>query len=105
MEAKNFDETSKVVAIKRVLEFVKQQLGSYPHKQLLITETDYKKYPLYGINQLPSFIRPFPENFQYANETLKNNAEPNTLKINFDIDLRKERWILDAMQMYLFRSM
>lgn len=102
LEAKNFDETSKVVAIKRVLEFLKQQLGSYPHKQLLITETDYKKYPLYGINQLPSFIRPFPENFQYEMKLLKTTLT-QYLENNFDIDLRKERWILDAMQMYLIQ--
>ncbi|MCB0389016.1 MAG: metalloprotease, partial [Winogradskyella sp.] len=74
-------------------------LGPYPLERLLITDIDYRKNPIYGLNLLPSFIRPFPDKFQYELKILKtalNNYLENILIIN----PRKDQWIIDGLQTY-----
>ena len=66
---------------------------------MLAGKDGYKKDPLYGLNQLPDFIRPFPDNFQYELKLLKtalNNYLENTLLIN----PRKDYWLRDGIQIY-----
>ncbi|WP_298902984.1 metalloprotease [uncultured Psychroserpens sp.] len=89
----------KALITDKVTRFITEHLGKYPHERLLITKGDYKKDPLYGLNQLPDFIRPFPDNFQYELKLLKtalNNYLENTLLIN----PRKDYWLRDGIQIY-----
>ena len=89
----------KALITDNILNFVTENLGEYPHERLIITETDYKKDPLYGLNQLPNFIRPFPDNFQYELKLLKtilNRYLENTLLLN----PRKDYWLKDGLQIY-----
>lgn len=89
----------KAVISDKVIKFMNTNLGKYPHERLVITEIDYKKDPLYGLNQLPDFIRPFPDNFQYELKFLKtalNKYLENTLLIN----PRKDYWLKDGLQVY-----
>nr|WP_321234119.1 metalloprotease [uncultured Psychroserpens sp.] len=89
----------KAIITDKITRFITEQLGEYPHERLLITKNDYKKDPLYGLNQLPDFILPFPDNFQYELKLLKtalNNYLENTLLIN----PRKDYWLRDGMQIY-----
>lgn len=86
--------------IKRITEYLEQQLGEYPHPYMLSTREDYSASPIYGLNQLPKFIRPFPEGFNYELKQLKTlsaNYLENTLLLN----PREEKWIFDAIQTYL----
>ncbi len=99
IDDEGLDRTEKAIATDKVAQFITNELGDYPHKTLLITEIDYKKDPIYGINQLPDFIRPFPSTFQYELKILKTgllNYLENTLLIN----PRKEHWLLDGIQVY-----
>ncbi|MDG5491262.1 metalloprotease [Psychroserpens sp. SPM9] len=89
----------KALITDKITRFLTTHLGSYPHERLLITKNDYKKDPLYGLNQLPNFIRPFPDNFQYELKLLKtalNNYLENTLLTN----PRKDYWLRDGIQIY-----
>nr|WP_321227897.1 metalloprotease [uncultured Psychroserpens sp.] len=89
----------KAIITDKITRFITENLGEYPHERLLITKQDYKKDPLYGLNQLPDFIRPFPDNFQYELKLLKtalNNYLENTLLIN----PRKDYWLRDGIQIY-----
>ena len=89
----------KALITDKITRFITKHLGAYPHERLLITQSDYKKDPLYGLNQLPDFIRPFPDNFQYELKLLKtalNNYLENTLLIN----PRKDYWLRDGIQIY-----
>lgn len=84
----------------RVSEFLDRRLGDYPHDLLLATEEDYAANPMYGLNQLPKFIRPFPDGFNYdlkLFKTVSGNYLENTLLLN----PRKDKWIFDAIQIYL----
>ncbi|MFS4491769.1 metalloprotease [Maribacter sp. 2308TA10-17] len=88
------------LAIDRVTKFIYDNLGRYPHAKLLISKIDYNKSPLYGINQLPKFIRPYDERFQYEMKILKT-ALINILEETMYLDPRKEQWLGDAIANYL----
>ncbi|MBO3116442.1 metalloprotease [Winogradskyella sp. DF17] len=89
----------KALLTDRITRFLTDNFGSYPHKRLLVTNIDYNKNPLYGLNQLPDFLRPFPDNFQYELKLLKTALKKyidNTLLLN----PRKEYWLSDGLQIY-----
>ena len=97
--SRGFIGEEKALITDKITRFITQNLGEYPHERLLITKNDYKKDPLYGLNQLPNFIRPFPDSFQYELKLLKTalkNYLDNTLLVN----PRKDYWIKDGIQIY-----
>lgn len=90
----------KSMVVKRIIKFLEENLGSYPHKKILSTREEYAANPIYGLNQLPRFLRPFPEGFNYdlkQFKTLTENYLENTLMLN----RREEKWIYDGIQIYL----
>ncbi|MBT8267057.1 MAG: metalloprotease [Bacteroidia bacterium] len=96
---KDLEATDMAVITDKVTQYIEKHLGDYPHEKLLVTEIDASKDPIYGLNQLPDFIRPFPKNFKYELTLLKNtigNFLDNTLLIN----PRKEQWLKDGIQIY-----
>ncbi|MBC9798535.1 metalloprotease, partial [Sinomicrobium weinanense] len=98
--SKDLTPEIKTLTADRIIHFIYDHLGTYPHPRLLVTETEYRKTPLYGLNQLPAFLSPFPEEFQYELKLLKatlNNYLENTLFL----DTRKDKWIADAIHTYL----
>ena len=91
--------TDVAIATDKVAEFITKNLGSYPHEKVLLSKIDYKKSPIYGLNLLPDFIRPFSNQFQYELKILKttlHNYLENTLYVN----PRKDQWLLDGIQIY-----
>lgn len=100
LESNKYDEISQGISINKVAQFLEENLGKYPHGNLLVSEFDYNKAPLYGINQLPSFIRPYEERFQFEMKFLKT-AINSYLKETLFLDPRKERWVNDAIAYYL----
>ncbi|MBT9189364.1 metalloprotease [Zobellia russellii] len=100
IEAVKYEDVFKGLSINRVTEFIENNLGQYPHRQLLVSQLDYEKNPLYGINQLPSFIRPYEEQFQFEMKFLKT-ALINILEETLFLDPRKEQWLSDAIANYL----
>ena len=99
IEDKGVTVQEKALILDNVAKFIEENLGHYPHENLLLTEIEYKKDPLYGLNQLPDFIRPFPDNFQYELKILKTALHSyleNTLLIN----PRKDYWLKDGLQIY-----
>ena len=96
---KELKPSTKALVADKITRFITKHLGAYPHKKLLVTDIDAKKDPIYGLNQLPEFISPFPDSFKYELKLLKNtlgNFLDNTLLIN----PRKEQWLKDGIQIY-----
>jgi len=90
----------KALTTDRIVHFLDSRLGAYPFDKMLVSEADYKNNPVYGLNQLPSFISPFPDGFEQDMEQLKiisRNYIKNTLILN----PRKDYWLQDALQVYL----
>ncbi len=97
------DLEAKKTAINKIHDFVNQNIGPYPHKKIIVSNLDYNRNPLYGLSQLPSFINPFSDDFQYEIKFLKtylNQFLQNTLQVN----LRKDDWLLDGIQMYYIQK-
>lgn len=93
------DIVEKVLINEKVKTFLFEIFGQYPHKKLLLSQIDYDKDPIYGLNFLPSFIKTYPNHFQYELKYLKialHNYLENTLLLN----PRKEQWLIDGIQIY-----
>ncbi|MEM9076013.1 MAG: metalloprotease [Bacteroidota bacterium] len=100
IETTNYDDISQGISINKIAEFIEKNLGKYPHKNLLVSELEYNRNPLYGINQLPSFIRPYQEQFQFEMKFLKT-ALNSIVRETLFLDERMERWVNDAIVNYL----
>ena len=90
----------KAVVIDRIVHYVHDNIGQYPFDKITVSQVDYERNPFYGLNQLPSFISPFPDEFIYELKFLKtylNNFLKNTLQIN----QRADSWVHDGIQVYL----
>ncbi|MBU2928235.1 metalloprotease [Winogradskyella psychrotolerans] len=99
IQEKGLPGAAKALITDKVTRYLTKHLGNYPHKQLLVTSIDYQKDPLYGLNQLPPFFRPFQEDFQYELKLLKTALKKyldNILLLN----PRKEHWLNEGLQVY-----
>lgn len=97
---KRYNEIEQGISINRVSNFISEHLGPFPYEQLLVSEVDFNKNPLYGLNQLPSFIRPYNEQFQFEMKFLKT-ALNSYLKETIFLNPRTDKWITDAIINYL----
>ncbi|MFM2368310.1 MAG: hypothetical protein RL619_610 [Bacteroidota bacterium] len=89
----------KAVIVDRVMDYVNTLIGKYPHEKIIVSQTDYEKNPFYGLNQLPSFLSPFTDEFIFEIKFLKtylNSYLKNSLRLN----PRKDNWIYDGIQVY-----
>ncbi|WP_299361710.1 metalloprotease [Winogradskyella sp.] len=96
---KGLSGKDKAILTDKIGRFLAENLGEYPHQRLLISRIDYNKNPLYGLNQLPDFLRPFPDAFQYELKLLKTALKKyinNILLLN----PRKEHWLSEGLQIY-----
>ncbi len=100
LDAYRLDEKMQAVAVDKVVQFIYDNLGEFPQKEILISRIDNKKNPVYGLGQLPSFIRPFTDEFQYEIKTLKAILI-KSLEGSMWMDTRTEKWISDALETYM----
>ena len=100
LKAPRYSPIGQGISINKVADFIHNHLGDYPHEKILVSELDYNKDPLYGINQLPSFIRPYEEQFQFEMKFLKT-ALNSILQETMFLDPRKDPWLTNAIANYL----
>ena len=86
--------------IDTILDFLERRVGKYPLKTLLISTIESNKNPLYGLNQLPNFLRPFPDDFQYEIQMLKSITDAY-LEHSLSLNPRNEKWVVDGILVYL----
>lgn len=100
MDDDGLNPVHKSLIVRRIINFLQENLGKYPHDKILSTQEQYAANPVYGLNQLPKFLRPFPEGFNYdlkQFKTITQNYLQNTLMLN----PREAKWIFDGIQTYL----
>lgn len=93
------ENIQKAIIIDKIVNFTNKNIGQYPFEKITISQVDYGRNPFYGLNQLPNFMNPFPNDFLYELKFLKtylNNYLSNTLRLN----PRKDNWIYDGIQVY-----
>ena len=94
------NDIQRAIVIDRIVNYVSENLEKFPQEKITIAQVDYDRNPFYGLNQLPFFISPFPDEFLYEIKFLKtylNNYLHNTLQL----DPRKDNWIYDGIQVYV----
>lgn len=91
--------TKKEVA-QRALDFLDENLGTYPHNSMLINQVEYDKNPVYGFNQLPSFLNSFSEIFEWDIKLFKSLSR-KYLENTFNYQKRTDYWLIDGLQTYL----
>ena len=100
MKDKKVTPNKKALLIDRITRFLNQKIGPYPFEKLLVSDADYRNNPVYGLNQLPDFLSPFPSGFETDMELLKTISRrylENTILIN----PREDYWLIGALQIYL----
>ncbi|MDX1463543.1 MAG: metalloprotease, partial [Marinirhabdus sp.] len=100
LKDKKVSPAMKALAVDRIAHFLSRKLGDYPFKKLMTTEEAYQKDPVYGLNQLPDFISPFPDGFEYDMEQLKTITR-NYLEHTLMLHPREDYWLIGALQIYL----
>ena len=96
----NITSSMRAITLDRMVFFLKQKVGAYPFKKIIVSDEDTKNNPVYGLNQLPRFLSPFPTGFEYditQFKTLSRTYLENTLLL----DPRKDVWLFGALQIYL----
>lgn len=94
------DDIQKALIINRIVEFTETNIGKFPNPKILISQTEYNQNPFYGLNQLPSFLSPFPNEFLYEIKFLKTYLN-NYVRSAINLNQRSENWIYDGIQMFL----
>lgn len=94
------NQKSAIEILNKELNFIEKYLGKYPHKEIYIDKITQSKDPVYGLSQLPSFIRPFSDEFKWdlmMFKALSRKFLENTLLLN----KREDYWFIDGLQNYL----
>ncbi len=99
LKGNSVNDIEKAIVINRIIEFTNQFVGKYPNEKIMVSQADYERNPFYGLNQLPSFLSPFQNDFIYELKFLKTYLN-NYLKNSLHLDSRKDNWIYDGIQMY-----
>ncbi|WPO80955.1 aminopeptidase [Flavobacterium sp. KACC 22761] len=99
LKTKKLNEIQRAIIINRVAHFANEFIGKYPHSKIAVSQADYDRNPFYGLNQLPSFISPFSDEFIFEITFLKTYLS-NYLKNSLKLDPRKDNWIYDGIQIY-----
>lgn len=99
LKDENLSTIEQAKVIDRITLFVADLIGKYPNKKIIVSQADYDRNPFYGLNQLPSFIRPFSDEFTYELKFLKTYLN-SYLKNSLQIDNRKDSWVFDGIQVY-----
>lgn len=94
------NDIEKAVFIDKITRFTAQKLGNPLNSKILVSQEDYQRQPFYGLNQLPGFLSPFPDEFMFELKFLKTYLN-NYLKENLQLNPRKEYWIYDGIQVFL----
>lgn len=97
---KRVNDIERSIAADKVVDFITETLGKSNHEKIMVQQVDYDRNPIYGLNQLPSFIRPFPDSFIYELKFLKTYTNA-LLKSTLKLDPRKDSWIYNFMEMYV----
>ncbi|MGO4771805.1 aminopeptidase [Flavobacterium sp. W22_SRS_FK3] len=99
LKNKKLDEIQKAIVINKVVSFTNDFIGKYPHEKITVSQADYDRNPFYGLNQLPSFISPFSDEFMFEITFLKTYLN-NYLQHSLRLDPRKDSWVYDGIQIY-----
>ena len=86
--------------VKRVNNFVKNYFNDNSDLKLLVPKSDYDSNPFYGLNQLPSFISPFSDEFLEEIVFLKSFII-NYLNQKLNLNRRESHWAYKGLEIFI----
>ncbi len=89
--------------IDKISKYVEENLGKSEQEKIMVSQEDYDREAFYGLNELPSFISPFNDDFVFELKFLKTYLN-NYLVANLKINFRKDHWILEGIQHYYLKK-
>ncbi len=93
----------KVLIIDKITNYVSEKIGSSQQEKIIVSQEDYDREAFYGLNELPSFISPFNDDFVFELKFLKTYLN-NFLAANLKINFRKDHWIIEGIQHYYIKK-
>jgi hypothetical protein len=96
----DLSEDVKTSILKREFYFIQSFLGKYPHDKILLNKIEYDKNPVYGFNQLPSFLAAYNNAFEWDIKLFKVLSKKYIDQI-FLINNREDYWLADGLHAYL----
>lgn len=100
IDSKKLHLAIKTEIVNRELSFIASYIGAYPHEKLLINKIDYEKNPVYGFNQLPAFLKPYSDTFEFDIQLFKILSRKYIDNV-FLFNQREDAWLADGLQTYL----
>ena len=91
------------IKVDRVNNFVKDYFNDYSNIKLLVPKIDYDSNPFYGLNQLPSFISPFSDEFLEEIIFLKSFVI-NYLNHIINLNKRESHWIYKGLEIFIINK-
>ena len=93
----------KILVIDKITNYVAENIGFSNQEKIMVSQEDYDREAFYGLNELPSFISPFNDDFVFELKFLKTYLN-NFLAANLKINFRKDHWILEGIQHYYIKK-
>ena len=91
------------IKVDRVNNFVKDYFNDHSNIKLLVPKIDYDSNPFYGLNQLPSFISPFSDEFLEEIMFLKSFVI-NYLNHIINLNKRESHWIYKGLEIFIINK-
>lgn len=103
LKSKDVPIYQKVLIIDKITNYVNEKIGVSNQQKIIISQEDYDREAFYGLNELPSFISPFNDDFVFELKFLKTYLN-NFLAANLKINFRKDHWIIEGIQHYYIKK-
>lgn len=103
LKSKDVNIYEKVIIIDKITNYVAEKIGASRQEKIMVSQEDYEREAFYGLNELPSFISPFDDDFVFELKFLKTYLN-NYLAANLKINFRKDHWILEGIQHYYIKK-
>ena len=97
------DPLEAEIKFNRVSEFVTKYFDDTDKFKLLVPKSDYESNPFYGLNQLPSFISPFSDQFLEEIVFLKSFVK-NYLNHKINLNKRDSHWFYNGIEIFLINK-
>ena len=90
----------KTTILQREFYFIQTYLGKLNKNKFILNKIDYDKNPVYGFNQLPSFLAAYNDGFEWDIKLLKILLDKYINEMLL-FNKREDYWLANGLQSYL----
>ena len=100
IQSNELNDDVKSSILKREFYFLQTFLGKYPHEKIVLSQLEYDKDPVYGFNQLPSFLAAYNNAFEWDIKLFKMLSKEYIDQL-FLFNKREDYWLANGLHNYL----